>query len=97
MNSPSTSLAKELIVVAVVPCYRETLNIMGVLKKFDELISHILIIDDACPDKTGELVRKQTNGCFVTVLSRRLKMLSRPACFNGYAMTPSTADRIPGM
>ena len=53
MNSPSTSLAKELIVVAVVPCYRETLHILSVLKKFDEMISHILIIDDACPDKTG--------------------------------------------
>ena len=61
MNSSSTRSATELIVVAVVPCYRETSNILGVLKKFDKLISHILIIDDACPDKTGELVREQTN------------------------------------
>ena len=32
MNSPSTRSATELIVVAVVPCYRETLHILDVLK-----------------------------------------------------------------
>ena len=84
MNSPSTSLAKELIVVAVVPCYRETLHILSVLKKFDEMISHILIIDDACPDKTGELVREQTNDPRVEIIVHDTNQGVGGATLTGY-------------
>ncbi|MBN06472.1 MAG: glycosyl transferase family 2 [Rhodospirillaceae bacterium] len=84
MNSPSTSLAKELIVVAVVPCYRETLHILSVLKKFDEMISHILIIDDACPDKTGELVREQTNDPRIEIIVHDTNQGVGGATLTGY-------------
>ena len=84
MNSPSTRSANELIVVAVVPCYRETLHILSVLKKFDGMISHILIIDDACPDKTGELVRKQTNDPRIEIIVHDTNQGVGGATLTGY-------------
>ena len=84
MNSPSTRSATELIVVAVVPCYRETSHVLGVLKKFDELISHILIIDDACPDKTGELVQEQTNDPRVEIIVHDTNQGVGGATLTGY-------------
>ena len=84
MNSPSTRSANELIVVAVVPCYRETSHILGVLKKFDEIISHILIIDDACPDKTGELVREQANDPRIEIIVHETNQGVGGATLTGY-------------
>ncbi len=84
MNSPSTRSATELIVVAVVPCYRETSHVLGVLKKFDETISHILIIDDACPDKTGELVREQTNDPRIEIIVHDTNQGVGGATLTGY-------------
>ncbi|MBT3990302.1 MAG: glycosyltransferase family 2 protein [Rhodospirillaceae bacterium] len=45
-------------IAVVIPCYRETRQILAVLGKFDAMVDHIIVIDDACPDKTGEFVRE---------------------------------------
>ena len=84
MNSPSTRSANELIIVAVVPCYRETSQVLCVLKKFDETISHILVIDDACPDKTGDLVREQTNDPRIEIIVHDFNQGVGGATLTGY-------------
>jgi len=52
--------AKKQIAV-VVPCYREKDQILGVLKKINSAIAHIIVVDDGCPDNTGEFVRSNYN------------------------------------
>ncbi|MAI10363.1 MAG: hypothetical protein CBD27_05280, partial [Rhodospirillaceae bacterium TMED167] len=84
MNPPSNRSASDLTVIAVVPCYRETSHILGVLKKFDETISHILIVDDACPDKTGDMVRNQTNDPRIEIIVHEANQGVGGATLTGY-------------
>ncbi len=84
MNPHSNSSASDLTVIAVVPCYRETSHVLGVLKKFDETIRHILIVDDACPDKTGDLVREQTNDPRIEIIVHDINQGVGGATLTGY-------------
>ncbi len=45
------------IVAVVVPCYREANNVLDVLAGIGADVRHIFVIDDACPDGTGALVK----------------------------------------
>ena len=84
MNPPSNRSASDLTVIAVVPCYRETSHVLGVLDKFDETISHILIVDDACPDKTGDLVREQTKDPRIEIIVHKTNQGVGGATLTGY-------------
>lgn len=48
-----------LKIACVMPCYKETSHILDVLKKVPDIVDLIYVIDDGCPDKTGELVLKK--------------------------------------
>tara|TARA_B100000989_G_C19446610_1_gene429795 strand:+ start:315 stop:1046 length:732 start_codon:yes stop_codon:yes gene_type:complete len=44
----------------VIPCFKVAKNIENVINKIDyELVDKVLIIDDNCPEKTGELLNKK--------------------------------------
>lgn len=46
-------------IAAVIPCYRETAHVLGVLTAIGPEIGRIIVVDDACPDGTGRLVREK--------------------------------------
>jgi glycosyltransferase involved in cell wall biosynthesis len=73
-----------LSIAAVVPCYREKHQIMTVLSKFDVLINHIIVIDDACPEKTGEFVRENANDPRIQVVIHEKKLGVGGATISGY-------------
>ena len=73
-----------LSIAAVVPCYREKHQIMTVLSKFDVLINHIIVIDDACPEKTGEFVRENANDPRILVVIHEKKLGVGGATISGY-------------
>jgi len=52
----NTTSAKPLI-AAVIPCYRETDHILDVLAQIGPEVDQIYVIDDACLDGTGKLVK----------------------------------------
>lgn len=56
------------LIAAVVPCYRETAHIMDVLAGFGSEVSLIFVCDDACPDRTGDLVERECTDTRVRVL-----------------------------
>ncbi len=72
-------------ITAVVPCYREKNKILDVLKKFDSTIKHIIVIDDACPEKTGEFVRNNNNDRRVQVITHEENQGVGGATITGYA------------
>jgi dolichol-phosphate mannosyltransferase len=43
-------------IAAVIPCYRVERDIQSVLKKIPSYIKHIIVVDDASPDSTADLV-----------------------------------------
>ncbi len=71
-------------IAVVIPCYREKGHILDVLAGIGPEISAIYVIDDACPDKTGDFVE-------TSVTDKRVQVLRNPdnlgvggATLNGY-------------
>lgn len=46
-------------VAVVIPCYREVDHIAAVISGIGEEVARIIVVDDACPDHTGDHVRAQ--------------------------------------
>ena len=57
MNTTAAELRKYNI-AAVIPCYRVEAEIPSVLGNIPRYIKHVIVIDDASPDATSELVTK---------------------------------------
>ncbi len=74
MNDPIHSGGSQGSVAVVIPCYRETANILSVLAKIGDTVDMIFVVDDACPDGTGAHVRDNCSDprVDVTVLERNL-------------------------
>ena len=47
-------------VCVVIPAYKAQTEILGVLEQIPEIVTRIIVVDDACPDGTGELVQKNS-------------------------------------
>ncbi len=54
---PIKTARKPNNIVAVVPAYRVEGQIQAVLRELPSFLTHIIIVDDASPDRTAELVR----------------------------------------
>ncbi len=53
-----------MIISAVVPCYKEQDRILGVLEKFGDIVNHIIVVDDACPEtELSAVATSVTNEC----------------------------------
>lgn len=52
----------------IIPCFREKQHILDVIKKIPESVSFILIVDDCCPEKTGEFVKENSTDSRVEVI-----------------------------
>ena len=44
-------------VTVVIPCYRVPPSVIELVKKTVEFVDRVIVVDDACPNKTGELIR----------------------------------------
>jgi len=56
------------VIAVVLPCYRETRHILDVLAAIGNEVSRIYVVDDACPDNTGEHVRANCKDKRVEIL-----------------------------
>jgi len=52
----------------VIPCYRCAGQILDVLAAIPESVSAVFVVDDACPEKTGDLVAGDAGGPRVSVI-----------------------------
>jgi glycosyltransferase involved in cell wall biosynthesis len=71
-------------VAAVVPCYRETGAVLDVLGSIGPEVGHVFVVDDACPDSTGEHVRRNCTDPRVEVLSHHTNTGVGGAVMTGY-------------
>lgn len=72
-------------IVAVVPCYRERARIMGVLAMFEDTVSRIIVVDDACPEDTGAFVKENCRDPRVEVITHARNRGVGGATLTGYA------------
>ena len=62
------SFGDDLLIAAVVPCFRTRGQISDVLRDLTDQVDQIYLVDDACPEKTGNFVTRTTTDSKVTVL-----------------------------
>ena len=53
---PSTPNFQKYNIAAVIPCFRVEREIQSVLRGLPKYIKHIIVVDDASPDSTSEIV-----------------------------------------
>jgi glycosyltransferase involved in cell wall biosynthesis len=70
--------------VVVIPSYKVTDHIVDVLSKIDGCVDKIIIVDDACPDNTGEFVRQNTNDKRILIIKHEKNKGVGGATITGY-------------
>ncbi|SDF93238.1 MULTISPECIES: glycosyltransferase family 2 protein [unclassified Duganella] len=71
-------------IAVVIPSYRVTAHILGVLAAIGPEVSRIYVVDDLCPDGSGALVREQCRDPRVTVLCHAQNQGVGGAVMSGY-------------
>jgi dolichol-phosphate mannosyltransferase len=55
-------------IAVVIPCYRVKAQILSVISRVGAEVSHIYVIDDACPENSGDFVRASCTDARIIVL-----------------------------
>ena len=76
MKKPSTAV--------IIPCYRVKSHILGVLKSIGPEVKVIYVVDDACPEGTGNFVSKHCKDRRVKVLQNKENLGVGGAVITGY-------------
>ncbi|MBH89180.1 MAG: glycosyl transferase family 2 [Magnetovibrio sp.] len=74
----------QLKIGVVIPCFQETKQILNVIKEIGPEVSQIIVIDDACPDKTGEYVKTNCTDPRVKVITHSKNTGVGGATMSGY-------------
>ncbi len=83
-SEPTLPNAGEFKVAVVVPCYREKAHILDVLSGIGADISAIYVIDDKCPDATGDYVEANNKDPRVKVCRHEKNQGVGGATLTGY-------------
>ncbi|MBL6929110.1 MAG: glycosyltransferase family 2 protein [Rhodospirillales bacterium] len=75
----------EPCIAVVIPCYRESTRVLGVIGGVGDEVRHIIVIDDACPDGTGEAVRTKCSDPRVEVITHKTNTGVGGSTLTGYA------------
>lgn len=83
MSSPIHSNAENRIAV-VIPCYRVTSQIMGIISAIGPEVWRIYVVDDKCPDESGSHVETRCRDSRVVVLRHEINQGVGGAVMTGY-------------
>jgi dolichol-phosphate mannosyltransferase len=71
-------------IAVVIPCYRVRHHILGVLEKIGPGVAAVYVVDDACPDSTGQYVSASCADPRVRVLRNETNLGVGGATLRGY-------------
>jgi glycosyltransferase involved in cell wall biosynthesis len=71
-------------VAVVIPCYRVKNHILGVIARIGPEVDLVFVIDDACPERSGELVQTHCSDPRVRVLHHTVNQGVGAAVMTGY-------------
>lgn len=74
-----------LSIAVVIPCYKVSKHILSVLCSIGSEVSAIYVIDDCCPEQTGELVMRESKDPRVKVIFNQENLGVGGAVLRGYA------------
>lgn len=85
----------EPVIAVVIPCYRVTRHILSVIKALGKEVSIVYVIDDKCPEGTGDYVAKHCTDSRVRILLHEQNEGVGGAVMTGYrAAVTDGADVI---
>lgn len=73
------------VVAVVIPCFRVGAHVLGVLSRVGDEVGLIFVVDDACPEHSGDLVQAQCHDARVRVLHHEVNQGVGAAVMTGYA------------
>ena len=82
VNNNSVALSSRVAVV--IPCYKVSAHILGVIQKIGSEVDMIFIADDCCPEGSGALVEKDCNDPRVRVIYNLVNQGVGGAVMSGY-------------
>lgn len=71
-------------IAVVIPCYKVTGQVLDVIKSIPDFVDSIICVDDACPDKSGTLIKTKTRAKRITVLTHEHNKGVGGAVITGY-------------
>src|SRR5690349_15729063 len=71
-------------VAVVIPCYRVKKHILGVIAGIPDLVEKIFVVDDACPEKSGDYVRAECRDSRIEILQHSTNQGVGGAVITGY-------------
>ncbi|MBX7230787.1 MAG: glycosyltransferase family 2 protein [Bdellovibrionales bacterium] len=80
-------------IAVVIPSYRVKDSILNVIAEIPSFVDHIIVVDDACPDKSGDFVNSYTLPK-VTVLKNLQNLGVGGATINGFQFAASNRSDI---
>jgi len=83
LNAPDAPAARRIAVV--IPCYKVRRHILAVIEAIGPEVQRIYVVDDRCPDGSGDLVESQCRDPRVRVLRHESNQGVGGAVMTGYA------------
>lgn len=81
-------------IAVVIPCFRVSRHVLGVIAAIGPEVSRIYVVDDACPEGTGERVRAECRDPRVQVLRNASNQGVGGAVLAGYAAAIADGARV---
>ena len=81
-----------LSVAVVLPCYKVADSILDVLQLIPDFVRHIVVVDDACPQSSGEVVRTNSKDNRVSVVTNAVNQGVGGAMIAGYKWVLENTD-----
>ncbi|HZH44651.1 MAG TPA: glycosyltransferase family 2 protein [Lysobacter sp.] len=82
--TPTTVISALPRIAAVVPAYRVTRHVLDVLAAMPAMVWRIYVVDDACPDGSGDLVERECRDPRVVVIRNPRNLGVGGAVLSGY-------------
>ncbi|MFD0739057.1 glycosyltransferase family 2 protein [Lysobacter koreensis] len=79
-----SGIAEMPVVAVVIPCYRVTQHIVDVIERIGPECQQIYVVDDCCPDNSGEYVRTHCTDSRVRILRNQRNLGVGGAVMAGY-------------
>ena len=71
-------------IAIVIPCFRVTRHILGVINRIGTEVERIYVVDDCCPDGSGDFVDRENQDARVRVLRIKVNQGVGGAVMHGY-------------
>jgi dolichol-phosphate mannosyltransferase len=77
---------KPIKIAVVIPCYKVKKHVLEVLKGIGSEVSDIIVVDDACPDNSGDFVKENFKDDRLTVIRHENNLGVGGAVISGYKL-----------